>query len=320
MPGNFTNGVGSKIALKKKGFLFSLVKHKSLFIMLIPAVLYFVIFSYIPMAGTVLAFKRYNFRDGIFFSPWVGLDNFKFFFLSGKAWTVIRNTALYNIAFIGLGTVCSVSLAVMLAEIKNRLFRRASQSIILLPHFISWVIVSIFVYNIFSYKSGNFNAILNSFGLQPIDIYSKTWYWFFLLPVFYIWKTVGYSSVLYLASIMGISNEFYEAAIIDGANIFQRIRYITIPLLKPTIITLVLLALSHVFRGQFDMFYQIIGKNGNLYNGTDIIDTFVFRSIIDNPDVGMSSAASVLQSFINFIFIMVVNRIVRKISLEYALF
>ncbi len=288
--------------------------------MLIPAVLYFIVFSYIPMIGTIMAFKKYNFSDGIFFSPWNGLANFKFIFLSGKAWTITRNTVLYNIVFIGLGTVSSISLAIMLAEIRIKLFRKAAQSIILLPHFISWVIVSIFVYNILSFKFGSLNGFLNSIGRPSIDVYSETWYWFFFLPILYIWKTIGYSSVIYLAAIMGISPEYYEAAIMDGATIFQRIRHITLPLLKPTMVTLILLALSHVFKGQFDMFFQIIGKNGNLYDGTDIIDTFVFRSIIDIQDLGMSSAASFLQSFMNFIFIIIVNQIIRKTNNEYALF
>ncbi|MBW9151510.1 ABC transporter permease subunit [Clostridium estertheticum] len=308
------------IIMENTSFLHKVKKNKTLLLMLLPAVLFFFIFSYLPIAGIVVAFKSYNFKGGIFGSPWVGLDNFKFFFMSGQAFIVTRNTVLYNLAFIFVNTVLQITMAIFLSEIKNKYFKKITQSLMFLPYFISWVIVGVISYNIFSFEHGTFNSILKFFHIAAIDMYSKPLAWIVIIIIFCAWQGLGYGTVLYLAAIMGIDTEIYEAAEIDGANIFERIRYITLPSLVPTITILTLLAVGTIFRGNFDMFYQIIGNNGTLFNATDVIDTFTVRALLQTNEVGMAAAAGLYQSVFCFITIMVVNTAVKKHDEDNALF
>ncbi|MBU3101160.1 ABC transporter permease subunit [Clostridium sp. DSM 17811] len=308
------------IIMENTSFLHKVKKNKTLLLMLLPAVLFFFIFSYLPIAGIVVAFKSYNFKGGIFGSPWVGLDNFKFFFMSGQAFIVTRNTVLYNLAFIFVNTVLQIAMAIFLSEIKNKYFKKITQSLMFLPYFISWVIVGVISYNIFSFEHGTFNSVLKFFHIAAIDMYSKPLAWVLIIIIFCAWQGLGYGTVLYLAAIMGIDTEIYEAAEIDGANIFERIRYITLPSLVPTITILTLLAVGTIFRGNFDMFYQIIGNNGTLFNATDVIDTFTVRALLQTNEVGMAAAAGLYQSVFCFITIMVVNTAVKKHDEDNALF
>jgi putative aldouronate transport system permease protein len=203
---------------------------------------------------------------------------------------------------------------------RGKYFKKISQSIIFLPYFISWIIVGVFVYNIFNYETGTLNTILKSFQLEPVNLYSMPTSWIFIICFFNSWKWVGYISVVYIASITNIDPECFEAANIDGANIFQKITHITIPSITPTIIILFLLNIGRILRGDFQMFYQIIGNNGQLFDTTDVIDTFVFRSLINSGDIGMPSAATFYQSVLCFIIIIAVNGIIRKVRPENALF
>ncbi|MDT8718559.1 sugar ABC transporter permease [Clostridium sp. 19966] len=303
-----------------QSFLYKLKKNRTLLLMLVPAVLFFFLFSYIPMTGIVVAFKSFNYRDGLYLSPWVGFDNFKFFFSSGQAFKVTRNTVLYNVAFIAINTTMQIMMAIFISEIKNKFFKKTTQSMMFLPYFISWVIVGVMVYNLFNFENGTVNSILKSFGAQPIDIYSKPVAWIFIIIIFNTWKNVGYGTVLYLAAIMGVDTEIYEAAEVDGANIFQRIFKITIPCLKPTMIILILLAIGNIFRGDFQMFYQLIGNNGTLFNTTDVIDTFTFRSLLQTNEFGMAAASGLYQSIFCFITVVVVNYFVRRYDKDYSLF
>jgi ABC-type polysaccharide transport system, permease component len=304
----------------KKGFLHELKKSKLLFLMLIPSLFYFIIFNYLPMAGVYMAFSRYDFNKGIFGSQFLGLDNFRFLILSGRLFTVTRNTILYNLVFIIIGTAAQVTAAILMSEVGGKVFRKITQSIIFLPYFISYVIIGVFVYQVFNYEFGSFNNILKSLGMQPFDAYSTVSIWKYVLVFFYIWKNVGYGMIIYLAVIMSISNEYYEAAKIDGADVFQQIWHITLPMLKPTIIILFMFSIGSILYGQFELFYQIIGNNTFAFDSTDIIDTFVFRSLINQPDYGLVAAAGFYQSFFGFILIMIVNFIVKKLNSEYALF
>lgn len=304
----------------KKGMLHKIRKNKVLLLMLLPAVSYYLLFSYLPMAGAVVAFKSYNFRDGIFGSPWVGFENFKYFFVSGQAFRVTRNTILYNSAFIIVNTLLQMTLAILIAELGGKFFKKITQSVMFLPYFISWVIVGIIAYNFFNFEHGTFNSILKFFGATPVDIYSKPFAWIFILIFFSAWKSVGYGTVLYLAAIMGIDTEIYEAAEIDGCNIFKRIFHITIPCLIPTLVILTLLAVGNIFRGDFQMFYQLIGNNGPLFNATDVIDTFTFRSLLQTNEFGMSAASGLYQSVFCLITIVITNYIVKKYDEDYSLF
>ncbi|MEQ3339226.1 ABC transporter permease [Clostridium butyricum] len=310
--------VDKKSRLRK--FMLTLRRNKILLLMLLPAILYFLIFSYIPMGGTVLAFKNYNFRDGIFGSPWVGLDNFKYFFISGQAWIVTRNTILYNVAFITVNTILQMGLAILISEIGGKYFKKLTQTAMFLPYFISWVVVGIIAYNMLNLENGTINSMIAKIGGEKFNFYGSTFVWPFIMIFVSAWKNVGYGTVLYLAAIMGIDTETYEAAKIDGANIFQRIFKVTIPSLIPTMIILTLLAIGNIFRGDFQMFYQIIGNNGPLFNATDVIDTFTFRSLIQSGEVGMSAASCLYQSVFCFITIMISNFLVKKYDKDYSLF
>ena len=304
----------------KKNFYYYLKQNKTLLFMISPAVLFFIAMSYLPMGGIIVAFKDFKYDQGIFGSPWSGLDNFKFLFISGTAFRVIRNTFLYNLAFIITGAICQIGIAVLLSEIKSKFYSRLTQSLMFLPYFISWVIVGAFFYNIFNYDYGLFNTTLRSIGLESVDVYSTPGYWKYILVFFNNWKWIGYGSILYLGAIMNIDNEMYEAADIDGANIFQRISHITIPCLTPTIIIMVLLQVGTMFKGDLSMFYQLVGTNGLLFRATDVIDTYVFRALTQMQDLTMSSAAAFIQSILNFVTIFAVNAFVRNISKDNSLF
>jgi putative aldouronate transport system permease protein len=305
---------------KKSGMFQKILKHKTLVLMSLPAILITFFLSYIPMAGIIVAFKRLNYKDGLFFSPWVGLDNFRFFVISGRAALVTLNTVVFNIMFITAITVTSIVVALLVSEMQGKYFKKVCQSFMFLPFFISWVVVNAFMYNIFNVDTGILNSILKSLNMQSVNIYSEPWYWYIIMPILRIWKFTGYNSVLYLAAIMGIDGEYYEAATIDGANRFKKIYHITLPLLKPTIIILLLLSLGSILRGDFDMFYNVIGNNSMIFSKTDVIDTFVFRSLVSGSDIGMSSAAALFQSVVCFAFITITNGVVRKANKDYALF
>jgi putative aldouronate transport system permease protein len=272
------------------------------------------------MAGTVLAFKNYNFRDGILGSPFVGLDNFKYFFISGQAFEVTRNTILYNLAFIIVNTILQMGMAILISEVSRKYFKKITQTAMFLPYFISWVVVGVIAYNLLNVENGTINSLLAKFGFEKVNFYTTTYVWPIILIFASAWKNVGYGSVLYLAAIMGIDAEIYEAAKIDGANIFQRIFKVTIPCLVPTMIILTLLAIGNIFRGDFQMFYQLVGNNGPLFKITDVIDTFTFRSLIQSGEVGMSAASGLYQSVFCFITIMVTNYIVKRYDSDNSLF
>jgi putative aldouronate transport system permease protein len=288
--------------------------------MLIPAVVYTLVFAYIPMGGIILAFKKYSYAGGIFGSPWIGFKNFEFFFRSGRALLVTGNTVLYNLLFIAFNTVLQMSVAIFLTEIKNVKFRKISQSLMFLPYFISWVVVSVIAFNILSYDFGFINVFVAGAGFAKVNFYNNGVYWPVILTLFGAWKGVGYGSVMYLAAIMAIDTDVYEAAAIDGANVLRRIFSITIPLMMPTVMILFLLSIGSIFKGNFDMFYNLIGNNGTLYRWTDVIDTFTFRALITNNDFGMSSAVGLYQSVLCFITILLANRLVRLYNEDHSLF
>ena len=307
-------------ALKRNTFLHEVSNNKILLLMITPAILYFLIFQYIPMFGVILAFKKYDYALGILKSEWIGFKNFEFFFKSGQAYTVTRNTFLYNIVFILLGNAMQLAAAIFLTEIGSKKVRKISQTCIFFPYFISWVVVGAFVYNLFSFDYGMVNAVLKSLSIEPVNVYAEPKYWPFILVVLNTWKGLGYGSVVYMATITGIDTSIYEAAEIDGASIMKRIWHITIPSLRATKVTLVLLALGRVFRGNMTMFYSLVGNNGLLYNYTDVIDTFTFRTLLFSNDIGMSSAVGFYQSVLCFVFIMLANAVVKRIDSDSALF
>ena len=292
----------------------------TLWLMLIPGVVYCFVFCYLPMSGIVLAFKNYTFAQGVFGSPWVGFDNFKFFFIGGKGLSVLLNTVGYNFAFIILNTSLQVIMAIFLSEVTSRIFVRVSQTMLFFPYFLSWVIVGAFMLTIFNFEHGAMNAFLKLFNIDSVDMYSKTHVWKYIIVAAQVWKWLGYGTVIYLAAVVGIDKEMYEASQIDGANKFQEIFHITIPSLVPVIITLVLINIGNIFRGDFNMFYQVTGNNPLLYQTTDVIDTFVVRSLIQLNDFGMTTAAGFMQSVLSLIILLTANKIVKRVSADSALF
>ena len=303
-----------------KAFMEEVKKNKALFVMAAPAVLLVLVMQYLPMSGLVLAFKNYRYDMGVFGSDWNGLANFSYLFSSGTGWLITRNTILYNLLNLITSQMLAVLIAIFITEMNGKIFKKVSQSVNFLPYFISWVIVGVFVYNIFNYETGLMNGLLTSVGFEAVNMYDKPGAWPAIICIFNSWKWCGYNSVIYIAAITGVDSEIYEAASIDGATIFQRIRAITLPSIKPTIITMLLLQVGRILRGDFEMFYQIVGNNGQLYNATDVIDTYVFRSLMQNSNIGMTAAASFYQSALCFIIIMVVNAVVKRIDADYALF
>ncbi|MDE6916272.1 MAG: ABC transporter permease subunit [Lachnospiraceae bacterium] len=288
--------------------------------MCLPAVLFFLAFSYAPLPGIWVAFVKYNYRDGIFGSKFIGLDNFEFLATSGKLLSLTKNTILYNLAFILLGNFLAVFVAILLNEMRSKWFKKISQTIMFLPYFISQVLVGFLVYNLLNYDTGFVNGILTGMGLERWQPYADPNVWPVLLVVIYLWQQTGYNSVVYFAAIMGIDGEMMEAAKVDGANGFQRIRYIILPSLKPTIVILLLFALGGIVKGNFGLFYNIVGSNSMLYTTTDIIETYVYRATMTDFNFSTASAVGLYQSVIGFVIVMVVNWVVKKIEPDYALF
>ena len=306
--------------MKLNGFLAEFKKNKPLFVMILPAVVLIIVMAYLPMSGLILAFKNYRFDLGVFGSDWNGIENFRYLFESGTGWLITKNTIVYNLVNLITSQLLAIIIAIFISEINKKFFKKISQSLIFLPYFISWVIVGTFVFAIFNYETGLLNSIIKALGGDPVNVYEMPGIWPVIIACFNSWKWCGYNSVIYIAAIVGVDAEIYEAASVDGANIFQRIRNITLPSIRATIITMLLLNVGRILRGDFEMFYQIVGQNGQLFNATDVIDTYVFRSLLQNSNLGMSAAASLYQSVLCFVIIIVVNRIVKKVDESNALF
>lgn len=297
-----------------------LKKNKVLLAMLLPAACFFILFYYLPMTGIVLAFKDFRSNLGIFGSPWVGFKNFEYLIRSDTLLHLTRNTILYNLAFMVVNHILMIAAAVFLSEVGRKTFRKLAQSLIFLPYFISFVLVGVFAYNLLSQR-GIVNTVLTSLGAESVAFYSTPGAWPFILVAFNAWKTIGYGTVIYLAAIAGIDPTLYSAARIDGAGVFKQVRYITIPLLLPTLVILLLLEIGQILRGQFQLFYQLVGQNGLLFESTDIIDTYVFRVLVgSSASIGMGAAVGLYQSFFGLILVVVVNKMVKSLDSDLSLF
>ena len=273
------------------------------------------------MAGIVMAFEKINFKKFAFFGEWVGLSNLKAFFKSTYAPVILKNTLLYNLAFIVIGTVVSVIFAILLHELGELLRGKFFQSVLLFPHLLSWVVTAYLVYALLGSTTGFVNnTILNALGKKGVDWYTAKTAWPFILVIVYLWKNAGYNAIVYMAGIAGIDKEIYEAAKIDGASKLKQITAITLPLLRPTIIIMTLMAIGRVFYSDFGLFYQVPMNAGTLFSTTQTIDTYVYRGLMELGNVGMSSAAGVYQSLVGFALVMIANFIVRKKDPENALF
>jgi putative aldouronate transport system permease protein len=288
--------------------------------MCLPAVAFFIVFNYCPLPGVYIAFTNYNFRDGIFGSPFVGFKNFEFLIKSGQLSLLTRNTILYNLVFILLGNVLQITLAIMLNEINSRWFRKVSQTIMFLPYFISVVLIGAIMFNILNYDTGALNTLIRETGGNPVKIYSMAGIWPFIVVFCQMWQQTGYGSVVYFAAICGIESGIIEAAQVDGANSWQKICYIILPSLKPTFIILLLFSLGGIMKGNFGLFWNLVGANSQLFPTTDIIETAVYRMMMSQNNFSTSSAVGLYQSLFGFALVMISNWVVKKIDLDYALF
>lgn len=296
-------------------------KNFALFAMAAPGLLYLLINNYIPMFGIFIAFKQIDYSKGIFGSDRCGFDNFKFLFQTKDAWIMVRNTVLYNLTFILLGTIFAVFIAILMSEITKYFCSKLFQAGLILPNLVSMVIVAYLVYAFLNPETGLVNnAILSAMGKDPVNWYTSPGYWPVILVLVQMWKSAGYSSIVYIASISGIDKGLYEAARLDGAGKLQQVFKITLPQLKPTIIMMVLMSLGRLFSSDFGLFYQVPMNSGALFDVTQTIDTYVYRGLMTYGNIGMSSAAGLFQSVIGFALVMVANAIVRKREAENALF
>lgn len=292
-----------------------------LLMLTIPGLLYLLINNYIPMFGVIIAFKTQNLAKGAFGGDWIGLKNFAFLFKTKDAFIMTRNTILYNLVFIVLGTICAIFVAMLISEVSKGVAAKFFQNALIVPSIISMVIVSYIAYSFLNVESGLINkSILSALGKPAISWYSEAQYWPFILTITYLWKNVGFMSILYVASIAGIDKSIYEAAKIDGAGKLKQIIKITIPQLKPTIIITTLMAIGRIMSSDFGLFYQVPMNSGALYNTTQTIDTFVYRAMMQLNDMGMASASGLYQSIVGLILVLIANAVVRKLSSEDALF
>lgn len=288
-------------------------------LMILPGLAYVIINNYLPMVGISLAFRKIDFSQGIWNSPWTGLENFKFLFSSSDAFIITRNTLLYNICFIVLGNVLGILVGICLNEICSRVLQKLFQTTILLPQLISMVIVAYIVYGFLSNEAGFINKTILG-GEGNINFYGTQFYWPFIIVFVQVWKSLGYNSIIYLSSAVGIDRTLYEAASIDGCSRIGAIRHITLPLLRPTVRTLVILQVGRIFYSDFGLFYQVPMDSGSLYAVTDTIDTYVYRSMMKLNNMSMASAASAYQAIVGFVIVLTFNLIVRKVSRENAMF
>ncbi len=307
-------------ALQKGMFVKNIRKYWGLLLFTVPGLLVVLINSYLPMVGLIMAFKRIDNSLGMFKSPFIGLENFRFLFAT-DAFRITRNTVLYNLVFIFVGLVINVALAIAISELRSKFLSKLYQTIIIFPYFLSYVVVGYVVYALLSPEYGFVNEVLvPALHLKEIAWYEEPNYWIVILPLVNFWVSAGMGSIIYLASLTGIDSALYESAMIDGANKRQQIFHITIPMLTPVIIVMTLLSLGNIFRGNFGLFYQVTLNNPALYSTTDVIDTYVYRSLMTMPDMGMTTAASLYQSVVGFVLVMLSNLVIRKISPQDALF
>ena len=295
--------------------------------MVLPGAIWFFFLRYLPMGGIILAFKNYKvytkkptFWNNLIHSKWVGFKNFKFLFATTDSWTYIRNTLAYNILWIFLGLVIAVAFAIMLNELTTKFIAKTYQTLMFFPYFLSWVVASYFVLAFLDPTRGLLDHYLVEHGMNAIDWYNEPKYWPLILTICNLWKNIGYSTILYLAAITGIDTSQYEAAAIDGATKWQQIRYVTLPNLRPMICILLIMNVGKIFNSDFGLFYTVPLNSGSLFSVTQVIDTYIYRTMTATNNIGMSTAGGLLQNAVGFVFIMAANYVVKKIDEDSSLF
>lgn len=305
---------------KKTKKLLQRKKNLSLSLLALPGLAWFFVFCYMPMGGAVIAFQNYKPKRGILGSAWVGFDNFKYLFSSNDAVRILKNTLLYNFVSIFLVAAVAVMIALLMDAVKRRVFVKTYQTLLFLPRFISWVVVGYMATALFDYDLGLLNRLREAFGQGPISWYLSPQYWRGILLTANVWKVMGYTSLIYYGSILGINPELYESAEIDGANAFKRVWHITLPLIRPTIVMMMLMSVGSIMKADFGLFYYVPNNSGALYEVTDVIDTYVYRALRGLGDFSNSAATSLFQSVVGFVLVIFSNWVVRKVDEQSSLF
>jgi len=305
---------------KKQSAALIFKKNWMLLALCAPMLVYLAIFRYGPMFGLILAFKSYDYQGGIIGSDWTGLYNFEFFFQSDSFTIVVRNAILYNIVGIFLGLVVSVVLALLLFELSGKIAIRVYQTLMFIPHLLSWVVVAYMVYAFLSPTHGMLVSIYNYFGLTYSDWYSEPMKWVFIIPIAHIWKGCGMNALIYYSSLLGIDAEYFEAASLEGATRLQIARYITLPFLYPTVTILTIMAIGKIFNSDFGLFYQLPKGSPLIRNTTDVIETYTYRAFYEDSNIGQSSAVGLVQSIVGLILVTLTNAVVKWIDPERALY
>lgn len=306
---------------KQDSFRKEIRNNRLMYLMSLPGILYLILFCYLPMVFIVIAFKEFNVRDGLFGSPWVGFKNFEFFFSgASKVWQTTYNTVVLNVLFIVTDLIFQMGIAILFNEIHNKYFKKVTQSIYFFPYFLSWVVIGAIIYNLFASDYGAINGMLKTLGLQAVAWYNHPEYWKAILVGAHIWKWTGYGSLIYMSAMAGFDNSVFEAARVDGASKFQSIRNITIPMLMPTATILVLFAIGRIFFGDFGMVYGVVRDVGPLLQTTEVIDTYVYRSMRQTGDFAFSAAIGIWQSTLGIIVIIISNRFSKRFNDGTSLF
>lgn len=313
---NKSSGVGGVLA----GLKYDIRHNPYLCILCLPAIVWFCVFAYSPLVYLLTAFKKYQATKGLWGSEWVGLANFKAFFGSDAFFRVTFNTIFLNVLFIVATMFFSIMIAIALSEVGNKIFKKTTQSIVILPHFISWTVIALLCEALLKTENGFVNTIITGMGLEKINFYQNANVWPALLVILRIWQGAGYGSIVYLATISGLDQEMYEAARVDGATRGQCIRYLTLPLLKSTAIMLFIMNVGKIFNGDFGMIYNLVGTNSMLYRTTDVIDTYVYRMLVESTNIGQSAAVSFYQSIMGLVIVMCTNALTKKLDPDSALF
>jgi len=295
-------------------------KNQFLLALTLPLVIFTFIFNYIPMFGIIVAFKRYQFNKGILGSDWIGMQNFRFLYESPDLWRIVRNTLGYNSVFIVLNLVCAITVALLLYEITSKKLLKLYQTVIFFPHFLSWVVVAFMAYAFLNPRSGMMNQLFESLGWVSMDWYNNAKAWIVIFPMANLWKEVGMTSIIYYAAMVGIDPSYHEAAKIDGANKWQMMTRVTLPFLYPIMTILTILAVGGIFSADFGLFYQLPMNSPTILSTTDVIDTYIFRALIEYGNIGISAATGLAKSVLGFILVVTVNAVVRKVNNENSLF
>lgn len=313
----------TKTSLRHGGFLKEIKKNKVLFFMLTPGVILYLLFNYLPMFGLVLAFKKINYRQSIFLSPWSGFDNFRFMLKSSDMLQAVINTLAYNAVFLFIGMILAVALAIALDLLRSKMAKKIYQTIMIMPHFLSWVIIAYLLFGFLSLENGIMNrTIMPMLGLKEVNWYQTPSVWPAILIIAHFWQGWGYESVIYTAAIAGIDMEQYEAAEIDGAGLWKRIIYITIPSIKPMLVIMLIMKVGSILNMDMGLFYQLPMNQPALYETTNVISTYVYNLVTDSGSLsmGMASAASFVQSIVGFILVVGANKVAKLIDSETGLF